>query len=76
MLVAVEVVDQADVDAALVRTDQGPAYDVRCLVVEPDVVQRELERLFRGRDEVGDHARDVQRLLSAVGQCVHGDQAA
>ena len=70
----VHVVDEPDVDAALVRTDECAADDVARLVVQPDVVERELERLARAVDERRDLARDVQRRLAAVGERVNLDQ--
>ena len=69
----VEVVEQPDVDAALVRADQCVADDRGRVVVEVDVVERELERLLRRRDEVRDSVRDVEGGLPAVGQRVDGD---
>jgi hypothetical protein len=43
-----------------VRGDESRAHDVRRFVVQPDVVERELERLARAVDERRDLARDVQ----------------
>jgi hypothetical protein len=71
----VDVVDKPDVNAALVRADEGSADDVPRLVVQPDVVERELERLACPADERRDLARDVQRCLAAVGEGVNLDQA-
>jgi hypothetical protein len=62
------------VHAALVRADEGSTNDVSCLVVQPDVIERELEGLTRAVDERRDPARDVQRRLAAVGERVNVDQ--
>jgi hypothetical protein len=70
----VEVVEQADVDAAVVRADERVPHDVGRVVVQAQVVERELERLLRGRNEVRDSVRDVERGLPAVGQRVDGDR--
>jgi hypothetical protein len=42
--------------------------DLLRVVVEPNVVERKLERLTRGFEERGDFAGDVDRLLPAVRQ--------
>jgi hypothetical protein len=44
--------------------------------VQPQVVERQLERVFRRRDEIRDLVRDVERPLAAVRQCLNRDQAA
>jgi hypothetical protein len=65
------------VHAALVRADQRGPDEIRRLVVQPDVVERELQRLARAVDERRDPPRDVQRRLPAVGEGVdldRGDQ--
>ncbi len=46
--------------AALVRADESAVDDVLRLVVQADVVERELERLARAVDERRDLACDVQ----------------
>jgi hypothetical protein len=61
-------------DAALVRADERAADDVACLVLQPDVVERQFEGLPRAVDERRDRARDVQRGLAAVGESVNLDQ--
>jgi len=72
----VNVVDEPDVNAALVRADEGGADDVARFVVQPDVVERELERLACAVDERRDLARDVRRGLAAVGERMNVDQGA
>jgi hypothetical protein len=57
-----------------VRADEGSADDVRRLVVQPDVVERQFEGLPRTVDERRDLARDIQRRLAAVGESVNVDQ--
>jgi hypothetical protein len=46
--------------AAFVRADECIADDVARLILQPDVVERELERLARAVDERRDLARNVQ----------------
>jgi hypothetical protein len=63
-----------------VRADERLAHDVcrlvLCwLVVEAQVVEGELERLLRLVQERRDPARDFERRLPAVGECVDLDQA-
>ena len=62
----VDVVDEPDDDAALLRVDQGLGDERRCLVVEADVVERELQRSFGGAQELGNFACDVGGGLAAV----------
>jgi hypothetical protein len=56
-----------------VCADERVPHDVGSVVVQTDVVERELERFPRRRDEVRDLVRDVERDLAAVGQRVDGD---
>ena len=62
----VDVVDEPDDDAALLRLDQGLGDERGCLVVEADVVERELECPLGGAQELGDLACDVGGGLAAV----------
>ena len=62
----VDVVDEPHGDAALLRRDQRAGDDLRRLVVEPDVVERELEARLRGAEELGDLVCDVDGGLAAV----------
>jgi hypothetical protein len=70
----VNVVDEPHVHAALVRTDKRATNDVRRFVVQPDVVERQLECLARFVDERRDLPRDLDRGLAAVAKCVNLDQ--
>jgi hypothetical protein len=56
------------VHAALVRAHKCFLDDLLGVVVEPNVVERELERLARRLEERGDFSGDVDRLLPAVRQ--------
>ena len=56
------------------RADEGVADDVPGVVVQPDVVERELERVDGAFEEGGQLARNVERGLAAVRQCVECDQ--
>jgi hypothetical protein len=56
----VDVVDEPHVYAALMRADDRITDDVARLILQPDVVERELERLARAVNERRDLARDVQ----------------
>lgn len=62
-------------DAPLVRADQRVPDDVGGVVVQPQVVEGQLQRVLGRRDELGDLVRDVEGRLAAVGQCLNGDQA-
>jgi hypothetical protein len=62
----VDVVDEPDDDAALLCFDQGVGDELGRLVVQADVVERELQRPFRGAHKLGDFACDVDGGLAAV----------
>jgi hypothetical protein len=70
----VQVVDEPDVNAAVVRADECVADDVVGPVFQPDVVERELKGFTRTVDELRDPARDVQRCLTSIGERVNVDQ--
>ena len=64
----VDVVGEPDLDPARGGVDEG-ALDDRCeRVRQPEVVDRDLERLLGGRDEAGERVGDVLRRLAAVGE--------
>ena len=58
----VDVVDEPDRDAALLRGDERLLDELRRLVVEPDVVERELEGPLGGSQE----RRDLRATSSAL----------
>jgi hypothetical protein len=62
------------VHAAFVRAGERAPDDVGGVVVQPDVVEGELERLARSSDEARELVRDVERLLAAVGERANPDQ--
>jgi hypothetical protein len=62
------------VHAALVRADERTADDVSRPVLQPDVVERELQRLSRALDEGRDLSRNFERGLPAVGEGMNLDQ--
>jgi hypothetical protein len=62
------------VDPALVRADQRGADHIRRLVVQANVIERELQRLARAVDERRDLLRDLERRLAAVREGVNLDQ--
>jgi hypothetical protein len=66
----VQVVEDADLDAARVRRTDRIGNVVADLAGQADVVERELQRLLRGLDEVDDPLRDLLGGLAAVGQLV------
>lgn len=70
----VDVVRQPDGDAALAGALEGIPDDLRRRVVEPDVVERDVERALGAVDEVGDRLRDLRRGLPAVRQLADVDQ--
>ena len=71
----VDVVDEPHGDAALLRGEQRAGDDLRRVVVEPDVVERELEARLRGAEELGDLVCDVDGGLPAVAVEPELDQA-
>jgi hypothetical protein len=62
----VEVVGEADRDAALRRADERVGEDVRERIRQANVVDRDLERRAGGADPVGERVRDLLRRLTAV----------
>jgi hypothetical protein len=64
----VEVVRETDRDAACSGLRECVADDLRERVGQPDVVDRDLERVLRLRDPVREQVRDLVRRLAAVGQ--------
>jgi len=71
----VEVVEQPHADSALARRAQRAEDDRLGLVVEVDVVDRDVERALGAFEERREQARDLDRLLPAVFQCSDLDQA-
>ncbi len=62
----VDVVGKPHAHATLVRADERVLDDLPGLVLEPDVVEREVERLARRVQELGHLVGDVDRALTAV----------
>jgi len=62
------------VHAPLVRADERALNDRRRFVVQPEVVEGQLERLARPVEKRGDSARDVERRLPAVRERLNLDQ--
>jgi hypothetical protein len=75
-LVVVDVVREADGDAALGRAGERSLDDLREVVGEVEVVDRDLERVLRGRDEVGEGVGRLLGRLGAVGERPDVDQNA
>jgi hypothetical protein len=71
----VDVVDEPDRDAALVGVGERTRDDRREIGRQVDVVDRDLERLLRGADEVGECVCDVVGLLAAVRQRADFDRS-
>ena len=72
----VDVVDEPHRDAALLRADERLRDDLRRVVVQPDVVERQLEARAGGAEELGDLVRDVDGALPAVAVEPEVDQPA
>jgi hypothetical protein len=70
----VDVVREAHGDAAVAGALKRVANDLRRRVVEPDVVERDVEAVLRCVDEGGDRLRDLKRGLAAVRQRACLDQ--
>ena len=64
----VDVVCEADGDAALVCGPKRPADDRVEVVEEVEVVDRDVERVLRRGEEPGERVRGVGGRLAAVGQ--------
>jgi hypothetical protein len=64
----VDVVREPDTHASLDGGDERGPDDVGGLVVESDVVEREVEARPSPRDELGDGGCDGERGLAAVRQ--------
>jgi hypothetical protein len=64
----VDVVCQPDRDTACVRVAQRAADRRREIVGQVEVVDRDVERVLRGADEVGERLRGLGGRLAAVGQ--------
>ena len=64
----VDVVREPDGDAAFVRGAQRAADRRREVVGQMEVVDRDVERVLRGADEVSERLRGVGGRLAAVGQ--------
>jgi Mg-chelatase subunit ChlI len=71
----VEVVEQTYAHSALSGRTQCAEDDLLRLVVEVDVVDRDVERPFGALEEGREQARDLDRPLSAVFECSDLDQA-
>jgi len=64
----VDVVGEPDLDPARGGVDERALDDRREGIRQPEVVDRDLERLLGRRDEAGERVRDVLRRLAAVGE--------
>ena len=64
----VDVVREAHCDAAIVRGAQCTADRRREVVGQVEVVDRDVERVLRSADEVGERLRGLGGRLAAVGQ--------
>ena len=71
----VDVVDEPHGDAALLGSEQRAGDDLRRVVVQPDVVERELQARPRGAEEFGHLVCDVDGGLAAVAVEPELDQA-
>ena len=74
MLRVVDVVDEADRDAARDGLRERALDDLREVVGKVEVVDRDLERLVRAAEELGELVRGALRRLRAVGERRESDQ--
>jgi hypothetical protein len=65
----VDVVREADRDSALGGRRQRAVHDRLERLGKADVVDRDLERALRRREELGERVRGPLRRLPAVGEC-------
>jgi hypothetical protein len=70
----VDVVGQPDGDPARAGALEGAADDLGRGIVEPDVVERDIEAVLGLVDEVGDRLRDLGRGLPTVAERADVDQ--
>jgi hypothetical protein len=70
----VDVVGQPHGNAAVAGSLEGVADDLCRRVVQPDVVERDVEAALGYVDELGDRLRDLRRGLPPVRQCADVDQ--
>ena len=70
----VDVVREPDRDAALRRADESVSDGVADGTGEPEVVERDVERLLRAVEEADDGASDFVGRLAAVGERADLDQ--
>jgi hypothetical protein len=70
----VQVEGEADGDSPAGGVLERAGDEALGLVSEPEVVDRDVERALRGRDEVGKGLGDLERRLAAVGECPDLDQ--
>ena len=70
----VDVVREPDRDAALRRADESVSDGVADGTGEPEVVERDVERLLRALQELDDAVRDLVGGLAAVGERSDVDQ--
>jgi len=74
VLRVVDVVDEADRDAARDGRGERALDDLREIVGKMEVVDRDLERLVRAAEELGELARRALRRLCAVAERREVDQ--
>ena len=72
----VDVVDEPDGDAAYLRADERLRDDLGRLVVEPDIVEREVEALLRLPEKRRHLVRHVDGRLASVAVEAELDQPA
>lgn len=70
----VDVVGEPDGHAARSGALEGASDDLRRRIMEPDVVERDVEAALGLVDEVGDRLRDLRRRLASVGERADVDQ--
>jgi hypothetical protein len=71
----IEVVEESHADAALGRRAQRAEDDRLGVVVQVDIVDRDVERPLRALDERREETRDLDRRLAAVAERSKLDQA-
>ena len=70
----VDVVGQPDGNAARSGALEGAADDLRRRIMEPDVVERDVEAALGLVDEVGDRLGDLRSSLPAIAKRADVDQ--
>jgi hypothetical protein len=69
----VDVEGEPDLDAPPLGVEERAGDELRGGLLQVEVVEGQVERILRPREEVGDQLGDLERGLASVGQCADLD---